>query len=61
VGDVDAPGGDVLDPVELDPGALARPDHRLTEQVVGADVRQRPSVAADRRPDSAENECVSQG
>src|ERR671914_104678 len=32
------------------PHSLARRDHRLAEQVVGADMRQRAAVAPDRRP-----------
>jgi hypothetical protein len=60
VGDVHGAGGDVLDPVEVDPDSLAGPEHRLTEQVVRADVRQRAAIAPDRGPNATKNRSISQ-
>ena len=59
VGRVHAARRDVLDPVQWDGDALARPDHRLPQQVVRANLRQRAAVPADRRAHATEYERVS--
>ena len=55
---IHAAGGDVLDAVELDPHPLAGRHHRLAEQVINAQMRQRAGVAPDGGAHAAENESV---
>jgi hypothetical protein len=56
---IHAPGGDVLDALERDAHPLAGRDHRLSEQIIGADMRQRAAVAPHRRPHTTENKGIS--
>ena len=58
---VDAAGRDVLDALQRRADPLAGPNHRPAEEIVDANVRQGPAVAAHRRSHTAEHEGISHG
>jgi hypothetical protein len=53
--------GDVLNGAELDSDTLTCRDHRLAQEHIGPDVRQRAPIAPDRRAHPPEDKSVSHG